>query len=87
VHLGVLCYHSGVCAGIVCHINGRVVKSITCADVQFTEDCRDFILQHGTYPSAVVSDLAGYWRAFQQGESKCLHYVFAIKSSYIGKNG
>jgi len=69
VYLSLLCCRSGVCSSIVRHINGRAVKSVTCTDVQFAEDCRDFILQHGTYPSAVVSDLAGYWRAFQQGVS------------------
>ena len=63
---------SGVCSGVVCHINGGAVTSITCPDVQSTEDCWDLLLQHGTYPTAVVSDLAGHWRAFQQGMSLVL---------------
>ena len=57
---GMLFCYSGVCSGVVCHINGGAVTSIACADVQSAEDCRDLLLQHGTYPTAVVSDLAGH---------------------------
>ena len=81
---------SGVCSGIVCDIDGRVVTSVACTHVQLAENCRDFVLQHGTYSPAVVSDLAGYWRTLQQGmlfvfvrffcfyALRHLHYTFAF---------
>lgn len=36
---GMLFCYSGVCSGVVCHINGGAVTSIACADVQSAEDC------------------------------------------------
>lgn len=49
---------------------GRIGSLYPTADVQSAENCRNFLLQHGSYPSPVVPYLGGSRRPFQQGGHK-----------------
>lgn len=58
---------SGLCAMAVCRVHGRTGLCSPAPHVQSAEDRGDLILQHEPHPAAVVTNLAGHWRSFQQG--------------------
>lgn len=59
---------SGLCALVVCGVNGRTGLGAPAAHVQSAEDSGDLLLQHEPYPLAMVTHLAGHRRSFQQGQ-------------------
>ena len=80
MHCALFCsffFCSWICESSLSSFNGWVIKYKPSSHVQLNKNRGDFLLQHGSYQTAVVQNLGGHRRSLQQGHTPKIFLLYA----------